>query len=397
DIENDGDLDVFFVQGAMLDPELPLSAALDPPRHPQPLTDRLYRNDTEAGGPLRFTDVTAVSGSLSGGYGMGVAAGDYDGDGWTDLYVTRLGPNQLLHNRGDGTFEDSTLAAGVQDDRWNVPATFFDYDRDGRLDLFVGAYLLYRLEAEPECASLLGRRDYCGASHFEPLPDRLFRNQGDGTFEDATEQAGLARGFGPALGALAADLDGDGWQDLYVTNDAAPNNLWYGRGDGTFEDRALLAGTAVNGLGRPEASMGVDAGDYDGDGDLDLFVTHLITETDTLYRNEGRGVFSDRTDAAGLGAPSRDRTGFGTGWLDFDDDGWLDLVIVGGAVQIHEHLAQRGDPFPLHETNRLLRNLGGAGTAPRFEDVSGGCGPVWELSEVSRGLALGDLDDDGDL
>ncbi len=395
DYDGDGDLDIFFIQGAMLDGRRSVSQALDPPRHPLPLTDRLYRNDTVPPGSLHFVDVTEEAGLSESGYGMGVAVGDYDRDGRPDLYITRLGPNQLLRNRGDGSFEDVTALAGVGDDRWNVAATFFDYDRDGELDLFVGGYLQYRLEDEPECSSLKGRRDYCGASHFSAAGDRLFHNRGDGTFEDFSARAGLKDGFGPALGALATDLDDDGWPDLYVANDAAANNFWHNRGDGTFEDRALLAGLAFNGLGRPEAGMGVDAGDYDNDGDPDLFVTHLITETDTLYRGEGAGLFSDRTDSAGLGGTSRNRTAFGTGWADLDNDGWLDLVVVAGAVQILEPLAQRQDPFPLHEPNHVFLNLPGDGSLRRFVDLSAGA--PWTISEVSRGMALGDLDNDGDL
>ena len=207
-----------------------------------------------------------------------------------------------------------------------------------------------------------------------------------------TAAAGLAGGFGPALGVVAADLTGDGWIDLYVTNDAKPNNFWVNQRDGTFRDDALLAGCSVNAQGQAEASMGVDAGDFDGDGDLDLFMTHLVSETNTLYRNDGAGMFDDHTQVAGLGSPSRLHTAFGTSWFDYDNDGWLDLFIANGAVKKIESLASAGDPFPLHEPNQLFRSLAGE----RFEDVTLEAGRAFEHSEVSRGAAFGDVDNDGD-
>jgi len=403
DYDGDGDLDLYLVQGTALGDGRPAGGAPGPSQ--PPATGRLYRNDSASGGPIRFTDVTAASGELGRGYGMGVATGDYDGDGRIDLYLTHFGPNQLLHNQGDGTFRDVTAAAGAGDDRWSVPATFFDYDRDGRLDLFVGNYLVYRSPADHRpCADRSGHRDYCGAVQFPPEADRLLHNRGDGTFEDVTAAAGLGSGFGRALGAVAADLDGDGWIDLYVANDAGPNNLWINRGDGTFEDRALLAGAAVNGDGKAEASMGVDAADYDRDGDFDLFLTHLVVETNTLYRNLGGGLFEDASAPSGLGPPSRVHTAFGTRFLDYDGDGWLDVLAVNGAVQNIAALLARGDPFPFHETNQLFRNLGGdagggaaAGRPVRFAEVTAAAGPAFALSESSRGAAFGDVDDDGDL
>ena len=395
DYDGDGDLDVYLVQGAPLGAN---AASATDGRRP-PLGDRLYRNDTVAGGPLRFTDVAASAGDLGHGYGMGVAAGDYDGDGRVDLYVTDFGPNHLLHNQGDGTFRDVTAAAGAGDDRWSVPATFFDYDRDGRLDLFIGNYLVYGSSADHRpCADASGHRDYCGAIQFPPAPDRLLHNRGDGTFEDVTAAAGLGSGFGRALGAVAADFDGDGWPDLYVANDAGPNNLWMNRHDGTFEDRALLAGAAVNADGKAEASMGVDAADPDGDGAFDLFLTHLVVETNTFYRNLGGGLFVDATVASGLGPPSRVHTGFGTAFLDYDCDGRPDLLVVNGAVQNVAALVAAGDPFPFHETNQLFRNLGAApAAAPRFVEVSAQAGAPFALSEASRGAAFGDVDGDGDV
>ncbi len=393
DYDGDGDLDIYLLQGTMLG-----SAGVDeaprPPRHPTPLTDRLYRNDLAAttGGDRspRLVDVTRRAGLAASRYGVGVAAGDYNGDGQVDLYITNLGPHQLLRNAGDGSFDDVTAAAGVGDTGWSVPATWLDFDRDGRLDLYVGNYVDYPFDEPVLCRDLTGARDYCGPASYPSQPDRLYRNRGD-RFEDVTAESGLGSAPpAPALGAVAADFDGDGWPDLYVANDGQANNLWINRRDGTFSDEALLAGCAVNGRGKAEGSMGVDAADFDGDGDLDLFMTHLVAETNTLFRNDGGGLFTDHTDIAGLGAASRTRTGFGAGWLDYDNDGLLDLVAVNGAVKKIEALARAGDPFPLHEPNQLFRNLGGE----RFEEVDGG--EPFTLSEVSRGALLGDLDNDGD-
>lgn len=398
DFDNDGDLDVYLVQGALLPPAEDLSQASFPVAIGAPLSDRLFENETVAGEALRFRDISAASGLQEVAYGMGVTAGDYDGDGWTDLYVTNRGSNHLLRNRGDGRFEEVAKRAGADDNRWSVPAIFFDYDGDGHLDLYIGNYLDYQHSRSPRCGALTGIRDYCGAGHFAPQGDRLLRNRGDGSFEETTTRAGLSEVPSPALGAVAADFDGDGWTDLYVGNDAKPNHLWINGGDGTFEDRAVLAGAAVNGEGKAEASMGIDAGDVDGDGDLDLFLTHLITETNTLLANR-QGLFEDRTIASGLAAPSRLPTGFGTGLFDFDGDGWLDIFVANGAVQNLAELVHQRDPYPLHEVNQLFRNLAGEGRAAsmspaRFEEVLGE--PALELSEVSRGAAFGDLDNDGD-
>ncbi|MCH9648927.1 MAG: CRTAC1 family protein [Deltaproteobacteria bacterium] len=396
DFDNDGDLDVYLVQGDLLPPAENLSEASYPWPADVPLSDRLFENETVAGGPLSFRDISAASGLPATAYGMGVTAGDYDGDGWTDLYVTQRGSNHLLRNLGTGRFEEVAKQVGADDDRWSVPAVFFDYDGDGHLDLYLGNYLHYQHDRSPRCGALTGIRDYCGAGHFAAQGDRLLRNLGDGSFADATTGAGLSGAPRPALGAVAADFDGDGWLDLYVGNDAMPNHLWINRGDGTFEDQGVLAGAAVNGEGEAEASMGIDAGDLDGDGDLDLFMTHLITETHTLLRNR-QGLFEDRTTASGLAAPSRLHTGFGTGFFDFDGDGWLDVFVANGAVQNLAALVHQRDPYPLHEVNQLFRNLGGGGEENRgirFETVM--AEPALEFSEVSRGAAFGDLDNDGD-
>ncbi|MCP4246028.1 MAG: VCBS repeat-containing protein, partial [bacterium] len=346
-------------------------------RHPIPLTDRLYRNDlritADGGRTLRFTDVTAESGLEARGYGMGVATGDFDNDGWVDLYVTNLGSNQLWRNLGNGKFADVTGTSATDDQRWTVPAVFVDYDLDGWLDLFVGNYIAFSPDIPKICRGVTGAPDYCGPSAYPPHPDRLFRNRGDGTFEDVTYRVGIRQGFGGALGVVTADLNGDGWPDIYVANDQLPNQMWLSRGDGTFSDEAFIGGSAVNSEGRPAASMGVDAGDFDGDGDFDPFMTHLTGETNTIYLNDGRGMFDDNTVYAGLGVPSRMATAFGTGWFDFDNDGWLDLFTANGAVKAIESLARENDPYPHHQPNQLYRNLG----RRRCEEVTARAGEVF--------------------
>ncbi|MFQ5653829.1 MAG: FG-GAP repeat domain-containing protein, partial [Planctomycetota bacterium] len=392
DYDNDGDLDIYLVQGAMLGRGKTLADATPAPRSPLPLTDRLYRNELVESGRLRFTEVTAEAGISGPGYGMGVAAGDINGDGWIDLYVTNFGPNQLLLNNGDRTFRDVTAASGTQDDRWNTSAAFVDHDRDGDLDLYVCAYVDFSYENHKPCYSETSARDYCGPLSYRALPDRLFRNRGDGTFEDASAVSQIVREYGAALGVVCTDLNGDGWIDIYVANDGHPNQCWMNRRDGTFVNEALLGGCAYNEQGKAEASMGVDAADFDGDGDEDLFMTHLTDETNTLYLNDGSGYFDDYSFETGLGVASRAFTGFGTAWFDFDSDGWLDLLIANGAVKTIEALAAAGDPYPLHQKNQLFHNLGNG----RFEEITSRAGRVFSLSEVSRGAAFGDLDNDGD-
>ena len=381
DFDNDGDLDIYLVQSQML-------------RGP---TDRLYRNDlvVRADGTrtLRFTDVTKESGLVGRAYGMGVAAGDFDNDGRVDLYRTALGPNQLFRNNGDGTFADVSERTGTADPRWSVSASFVDVDRDGWLDLYVGNYLDHRTGEQIRCYTRTGKRDYCGPRSYTSVPDRLYRNRGDGTFMDITAEAQVGRESGAALGVVAADFNADAWADIYVANDGEPNFLWMNQKDGQFRNTALLAGAALNGFGAAEGSMGVDAGDFDNDGDEDLFVTNLPGETNTLYVNDGSAMFEDRTARAGLAVPSLPYTGFGTAWFDFDNDSWLDLFVANGAVHLREGLARATNPIPLRERNQLFRNLGIA----RFDDVTARAGAVFDLSEVSRGAAFGDVDNDGDV
>jgi len=402
DYDRDGDLDLYLVQGHTLEP------TASPSTHPALFpSDRLYRNDLVESGALHFTDITDEVGITARGYGMGVAVADYDGDGWLDLYVTNYGPNQLWHNEKGGTFTDRTAATGVgldgpQDPPWSTGATFLDSRDDGRLDLFVTGYIDFTLANHRPCQADNSAPDYCKPTLYPPAPDRLLRHPplgstasgGDkvgGTFADVTAMAGLSGAFGNGLGVIAADLDGDGATDLYVTNDAMENQLWRNRGDGTFTDEALLAGAALNRQGQPEASMGVEAADFDDDGDLDLFMTHLANESNTLYINDGAGLFQDRTLELGLAAPSLPYTAFGVGAVDFDFDGDLDLLIANGAVTRIWPQVQAGESHPLKQPDQLLRNLLGEGGRGHFEATG------IELGEpaVSRAVALGDLDNDG--
>jgi enediyne biosynthesis protein E4 len=396
DYDNDGDLDIYVAQGQMLGAGKTLSQALFPPRMPLPLMGRLYRNDLvvhpDGTRTLHFTDVTERSGIVATGYGMGIATGDFDNDGFVDLYLTNFGTNQLFHNNGDGTFTDVSKKSGTDISGWSVSAAFLDYDRDGWLDLYVGSYLRYSVETATKCFSPAGTLDYCTPNTYKPLPGRLFHNNRDGTFTDVTAKAGIASEFGPALGVTTADFNGDGWIDLYVANDSQPNQLWINQHDGTFRNTALRSGVALTQEGKAEASMGVDAGDFDNDGDEDLFITEQTGEGHNLYVNDGSGVFEDQSSRSGLAAASLSYTGFGTAWFDYDNDGWLDLLTVNGAVQTIQALAQARDPFPLHQRKQLFRNLRNG----RFEDVTASAGAAFQLSEVGRGAAFGDIDNDGD-
>jgi hypothetical protein len=325
---------------------------------------------------------------------MGVAAGDFDNDGWTDLYLTKYDAhNQLFRNNGNGTFTDVSQSSRTDHRSWSVSAAFVDVNRDGWLDLYVVNYVRYALEHSAPCMAASGALDYCTPDAYPALPDRLFLNARDGTFTDVSLRSGIAREPGPGLGVTTADFDGDGWIDIFVANDGREDLLWRNRQDGTFENVALLSGVALPITGLAEASMGVDAGDFDDDGDEDLFVTELTGEGANLYVNDGSGLFEDRSAPSRLGPMTLAHTGFGTAWFDYDNDGRLDLLSVNGAVQTIERLRQARDPYPLHQRKLLFRNLGGS----RFEDVTGEAGTAFSLSEVGRGAAFGDVDNDGDV
>jgi enediyne biosynthesis protein E4 len=376
DYDRDGLLDIFCVNGGSLDPSVT--------NRPGP---RLYHNL----GHWKFEDVTERAGiGNRGQYGVGCACGDYNGDGWPDIYLNNLGTNLLFRNNGDGTFTDVTAQAGVGDSpSWSVSSAFFDYDNDGNLDLMVVNYLHWSREAELECSSYRSQPDYCSPLNYHaPAMTTLYHNKGDGTFENVTHAAGLDRAYGNGLGVACADFNGDGRCDIFVANDAVPNQLWINQGNGTFVDEAMLRGCAVNAMGVSRAGMGVAVADLKGDGWLDLFVTHLVSEGNGLFLND-HGFFTDTVRPKGPSAPSLPFTGFGVGLFDFDNDGRLDLFVANGRVKLAAQAWDAQDPYA--EPNTLSRGLGGLD----FEEVlpRGGTDPP--LIATSRGAAFGDLDNDG--
>ena len=371
DHDGDGDLDVYLINGGPLPGRDP---AADGPRN------RLFRQE-ESG---RFTDVTDASGLGDRGYGMGVAVGDVDNDGDLDVFVSNYGPDRLYRNHGDGTFEDASAGLGGGLDGWSCSATFLDYDGDGRLDLYVTQYVAY--DPDKRCTDGAGRPDYCGPRMFPPVHDVLLHNEGQGKFAPMAAAAGLHTAIGAGLGVVAEDLDGDGRIDVYVANDGHANQLWRNTGGGKFHDVALLLGSAYNMNGEAEAGMGVVAADLDGDLDLDLFVTHLDEESNTVYSFLGKQGYDDATAASGLGTGSLPRTGFGVAAPDVESDGDLDLVVANGRVT-------RGQGAAFAEPNQLYLNNGSG----RFREAAEQGGDFSAAVEVSRGLAVGDVDDDGDL
>jgi hypothetical protein len=396
DFDRDGDLDVFLVQGRNLGAD----AAPDDPGQPR---HRLFRNDwigpeseASSGAPqrLKFTDVSEPAKLTFSDYGMGAAAADYDGDGWTDLFVTTFGTNRLLRNTGRGTFDDVTAAAGLLTERaWHTSASWVDFDQDGRLDLFVCRYLLWDYSTHKVCKSPAGEVDYCSPNAFEPARSLLYRNLGEGRFEDVSRPSKIGTQRGAALGVIAVDVDADGWVDLFVANDGMANHLWMNQRDGTFREEAALRGCAVNAMGKAEANMGLIAADFRNVGRPDLFITHLRHEHSTYYENLGEGQFADVTTRARIDASTRQFTGFGTVPLDFDNDGWLDIFSTNGEVKVIDTQLAAGIPLPMRQKCLLLRN---AGQVPvRFDPMK--TGQSLEMEEVGRGLAAGDLDNDGDL
>jgi hypothetical protein len=372
DYDDDGDEDVLYIDSGAL-----------PGYTGEPGRSVLYRND---GG--RFVDVTARARLTVASYGMGVTAGDIDGDADLDVYVTAFGPNHLFENLGDGTFREIGAAAGVDDASWGASAAFADADLDGDLDLYVTNYVDFSFEDNPICGDQLrGLRSYCHPDVYDGLADRYFRNRGDGTFEDATAAAGFGEARGAGLGVVFGDVDADGWPDLYVANDMTPNFLFRGGADGVFEETALVAGVALGLRGEPEAGMGLAMGDVDGDGLPEIHVTHLDRQTNALYSSRGDGLFLDRRFVSRVAEPSIDKVGFGTELADLDLDGDLDLVVANGHI-IH-NVEQLGQGGHYRQRNQVLVNLGDG----RFEEA---LDVGMDVIRASRGLAVGDLDGDGD-
>ena len=379
DYDLDGDLDVYLGQGGDID---------DTPK--PDIGNRLFRNR----GDGTFEDVTDEAGVGDPKYAMACACGDYDSDGDIDLFVSNLGSNVMYRNNGDGTFTDVTEPAGMSTDAWGESAVFLDYDGDGDLDLFVANYLNWSPDRELECRGPGDRRDYCAPGSYQaPAPDTLYRNNGDGTFTDVSETAGLRAAFGYGLGVAAGDFDSDGLIDIYVANDQTANQLWLNTGNGTFRDAALLSGCALSGMGKAEASMGVMAIDFENDGDSDLFLSHLRNETNTFYLN-GAGMFDDRTSQLGLGTPSMAFTGFGLGFADFDHDGVLDLYVANGRVKLDDPAPDPSRPYA--EPNQLFRGHAST-TGVRVEESLPRGGTNTLLVEMSRAAAFGDLVNDGDV
>lgn len=379
DYDNDGWLDIYFVNSLTMDL---LKSATKP-------QSELYRNN----GNGTFTNVTQKAGVGDIGWGMGVCVGDYNNDGWDDIFVTCLGPDHLLKNNGDGTFTDVTKSAGVSDPRWSTGAAFLDYDNDGRLDLFVSNYVDFDVNKLPDkdrpCL-YRGIAVQCGPRGLRGAGDTLYHNNGDGTFTDVSVKAGVSDPNGYyGLGVVCSDFDGDGFVDIFVANDATPNFLYRNKGDGTFKDIGFTSGAAVNENGSEQACMGVTVGDYDHDGRFDIFATNFSQEYNVLYRGRGANLFTDVSHAAGF--LNQPYVSWGTKFFDYDNDGWLDLFVVNGHVYPQVDKANMDAGYRqrkfLHKNNR-------DGT---FSEVAAQSGDALMEKRVSRGAAFGDIDNDGDV
>lgn len=376
DYDNDGYLDIYLVN----------SLTVDMVKSKQKTRSALYHNN----GDGTFTDVTDKAGVGDIGWGMGVAIGDYNNDGWDDIYVTCLGANHLLKNNGNGTFKDVTQVAGVSDPRWSTGAAFVDYDNDGNLDLFVSNYVDFDVNHLPEFGSgrtcqFKGIPVQCGPRGLPGAGDSLYHNNGDGTFTDVSKKAGVADAGGYyGLGVICSDFDEDGLVDIYVANDSTPNFLYHNNGNGTFKDIGFSSGTAVNENGSEQGSMGVTLGDYDHDGKLDLFITNFDDDYNTLYHNDGKGSFTDVSYAAKVAAVSLPYVGWGTKFFDYDNDGWVDLLVVNGHVY---------PQLPTYRQRNLVHHNNGDGT---FNEVGAQLGSPFSEKRAGRGAAFGDIDNDGD-
>lgn len=381
DYNNDGYEDIYFVNGAHI-PELMKTGS--------EYYNRLYQNN----GDGTFTDVTARAGVKGEGYSMGAAVGDYDNDGWEDLYVVGVNRNQLFHNNGDATFTDVTEAAGLKGldpergKMWSICAGWFDYDNDGWLDLFVVNYCVWGLDKDPFCGSeSTGVRAYCHPSKFAPLPDALYHNNHDGTFTEVSAAAGIRPYLGKGMGVAFADYDADGYLDVFVANDTARNFLFHNNGDGTFSERGLQAGVAYNGDGLALSYMGADFRDVDNDGRPDIFVTAISNETFSYFHNEGGGIFDDFTHPSGLGRLSIFASGWSNGIFDLNNDSQKDLFSANSHVNDNIGFEMN---VPFQQRNSIFANAG-----DRFVDVSASAGEDFQVAAAHRGCAFGDLDNDG--
>lgn len=380
DYDNDGYLDVLVVNGAAIP-----SLQKESPKY----WNRLYHNNHDG----TFTDVTEAAGVAGIGYGMGVAVGDYDNDGWPDIYVLNVGKNQLLHNNANGTFTDVTdkagLSGGILDGKkmWSVSAAWVDYNNDGLLDLFVSNYCKWEVNKDPYCGPTPKLRAYCHPDNYANLPNTLYRNNGDGTFTDVSAETGIAKYLGKGMGVAIADYDGDGFMDIFVANDNHPNFLFHNLGGKKFEEVALESGVAYAQSGSVLSGMGVDFKDVDNDGRPDIWHTAVENESFPLFHNTGGGQFVEQTLAAQL-AVTRAMSGWGNGIFDFDNDGWKDLFVARSNVL--DNIAQFSNRR-YEEPNSVLRNLGNG----KFQDVSSEAGPGFQVAAAHRGVAFGDLDNDG--
>jgi hypothetical protein len=375
DYDSDGWMDIYFVN----------SGKCDFFNHDPPLRNAQYRNNRDG----TITDVTEKAGVAAGGYGQGVAVGDYDGDGFPDLYVTQYGRNILYHNNGDGTFTDVTVRAGVAAPGWSSSAVWFDYDNDGKLDLFVCQFVEFSKEKNKDCRTGEdAKRGYCIPHVYRPTASWLFHNNGDGTFSDASKSSGIAAHIGKAWGVVATDINNDGRMDLFVANDTVANFLFENRGGGKFDEIGEPAGIAYSVDGRPRSGMGVDSADYDQDGWMDLFVANVDREMYSLYRNNHDESFDDRAEATGIANATRLMSGWGLKFFDFDNDGNLDLFLANGNP---DDLIEQIHPQVKYEEPPLLFR----GTGKSFENISEESGPIFTKPLSARGMAIGDFNNDG--
>jgi hypothetical protein len=385
DYDNDSRLDIFLTNGAQLGDPMPSGAR--PDKADSRFWNRLYRQK-EDGTFEDMTEKAGLTGLPQNQYGMGAAVGDYDNDGFPDLYVTNYGTNTLYRNNGDGTFRDVTERAGVAGGGWSASAGFFDYDNDGHLDLFVTRYLRWRFDNNPYCGEKKpGYRAYCHPDNFGPIGNLLYRNNGDGTFTDVSARSGIAEHEGKGLGVAFSDYDADGFLDLYVANDSVQGFLFRNRGDGTFAELGLLTGVGFTEDGKTFAGMGVDFADYDNDGHPDIFVTNLSNERYRLFRHNGDGSFRDVTNLSGVGAATLPFSGWSTRFVDYDYDGWKDIFAAQGHVM--DTIEKTAPNLRYLQPPLLLRN-----DAARFVRVLPG--EVFTAGWAARGAAFGDIDNDGD-